>query len=72
MSKCIKDIDKTHSAIVLESNTRLIRVRRFNEDKFMFPHFIQDALSGSDYQVVYKAELRIHTMSFQAATMDSM
>ena len=51
----IKDIDKTHSAIVLESNTRLIRVGRFNEDKFMLPHFIQDALSG-DYQVVNKAE----------------
>jgi hypothetical protein len=45
----------THFAIVLESNARLICVGRFNEDKFMFPHFIQDALSGDDYQVVNKA-----------------
>jgi len=40
----MKDIEKAYSAIVLESNARLIRVGRFHEDKFMFPHFIQDAL----------------------------
>ena len=51
----MKNIDKTHSAIVLESNARLIRVGGFNEDKIMFPHFIQDSLSGSDCQVVNKA-----------------
>jgi hypothetical protein len=37
----------THPAIVLESDARLIRVRCFDKDKLMFPHFVQDALSQS-------------------------
>jgi hypothetical protein len=36
---------ETHPAIVLESDARLIGIRRFNEDKFMLPHFVQNALS---------------------------
>jgi hypothetical protein len=51
----MKDIEKAYSAIVLESNARLIRVWRFHEDKFMFPHFIQDALPRDHWSVGNRA-----------------
>jgi hypothetical protein len=71
---CLEDTSETYPAIVLESNARLIGVGCFDKDKFMFPHFIQNALLGSCRLHWNKTWLgpRMHTMSFQAATMDSM
>ena len=46
---CLEEADETYPTIVFESDARLVCIRRFNKDKFVLPHFSQDALSRNGW-----------------------
>lgn len=63
---------KTYSAVVLECDTRLVGIRGLDKYELVFPHFVQDALEWRQRAGFEGRYLGIFTISFQAATIDSM
>ena len=61
-----------YPAVILERDARLVCIGRLHKDQLMLPHFIEDSLGQSRSESTEKADNCLQTMSFQAATIDSM